>query len=198
MDINLTDRDIQDICQSKGLIGVCMHDGRMPGGIFKKAIKEAQGRFDNVRIARVNRLYAQIFLMNVFHIVRVSKAHIEARNKTLGENTDPATAWDTICLGTDYDGIIDPFNHLTTAESLEDFKEICINSLEFRDSNIAERKHSKIRLINHKNTKPYNKKIIDELMMGMTPRELMTKVFSLNALEFLKKYFNEDYLINRT
>ncbi len=196
MDINLTDKDIEDIYDSDGIIGVCMHDGRMPGGLFKNAIREAQGFDDESKIARVNRLYAQIFLMNVFHIVRVNKRRIKERNEA-GENIDPKTAWKTVCLGTDYDGIIDPFNHLTSAKELIDFKSVCITALKNRNSEIEElKKYGKIRLIDNKSTQPYKRRIFDELMMGMKPRTLMDKVFATNLDDFLKKYFTEAYLRN--
>ena len=129
--------------------------------------------------------------MNVFHIVKVNKAHIEAEHP----DADIRDAWDTVCLGTDYDGIIDPFDHLNTAASLEDFKAVCINALENRDSKIRKDEGSQILTIGEKRITAYNKKVIDELMMGMSPRTLMDKVFSLNLLNFLEKYFNDDYLI---
>lgn len=196
-DINLTDEDIRDIYDSNGIIGICMHDGRMPGGKFKRAVEEAQGPFDNVRIARINRFYAQLFLMNVFHVVRVNKRHIEALHK-MGREMDIRTAWDTICLGTDHDGIIDPFNHLSTAASLEDFKNICIDALEHRDSEVRKKEGSQIRLIDHTGTFPMSKGTMEELMMGISPKLLMEKVFSENIMVFLKKYFRPDYLSQQT
>ena len=194
MDINLTDDDIRDIYDSNGIIGVCMHDGRMPGDKFNKAFKDAQGAFDNVNIAQVNRLYTQLFLMNVFHIVRVNRKHILEQNA----NDDITKAWDTVCLGTDFDGIIDPFNHLNTAATLEDFKVICIDALVHRDSEVRKKEGSQILLIGENRITAYDKKVIDELMMGMSARTLMDKVFSLNILNFLEKYYNDDYLIKKT
>lgn len=194
MDINLTDEDIRDIFVSNGIIGVCMHDGRMPGDTFRKIIKVAQGKNSDPRKAKVNRLYTQLFLMNVFHIVRVNREYILNQDP----NGDVTKAWDTVCLGTDFDGIIDPFNHLSTAENLENFKLICIDALEHRNSAIRKKEGSQILLIGAKRITAYNKKIIDELMMGMSPKTLMDKVFSLNILNFLEKHFNEDYLTAKT
>ncbi|WAC02521.1 hypothetical protein N7U66_02060 [Lacinutrix neustonica] len=41
-DINLTDEDIVAVFKSDGLIGICMHDGRMPGNRFRKKLKASK------------------------------------------------------------------------------------------------------------------------------------------------------------
>ena len=121
-DINVTDQDIQEIFDTEGILGICMHDGRMPGGKFKRLLKDFK---KGMYISResVNRLHAQMFLTNIFHIVKVNLQHIRAKNSAnSGPKIDEKMAWSTMCLGSDNDGIVDPFDHYNKADGLDEFQ----------------------------------------------------------------------------
>ena len=189
-DINITDEDITDIFDTDGIIGICMHDGRMPGGKFSKLIKEQNSQGNSVR---VQRLHTQMFLTNVFHVVRINLAHIRKLNQA-GANIDEKEAWKTVCLGTDFDGIIDPFDHFNTSEKLVRFKARCKDAIRFNFSPIDERKRARIRHVGEYHSKPMGKREFEELQMGYNPEQIVDMVFYDNLSEFCRKYFNDDYL----
>ena len=189
-DVNLTDEDIIEIFDSDGVIGVCMHDGRMPGGKFKKLLKENSKKL--VSDERVKRLHAQMFLTNIFHIVKVNLVHIRGHNAgNAGPKIDEKEAWKTVCLGTDNDGIVDPFDHYSTADKLDDFKWRIAQALKLNDAD-----HMKeTRVISLPTEVPFTSNEMLDMMMGYTPEEIADLIFSDNMMQFLEKYFTQDYLL---
>ncbi|NHF57942.1 hypothetical protein FK220_001220 [Flavobacteriaceae bacterium TP-CH-4] len=192
-DINLTDEDIIDIFDSDGIIGICMHDGRMPGGKFKALVKQETRAHGS--LVRVQRLHTQMFLTNIFHVVRINLSHIMELNKTATPKRHMEEAWKTVCLGTDFDGIIDPFDHFNAANMLNEFKVRCKEAIQYNFNPIEERKRAKILHVGEHSSRPYGKAELEELMMGMTPQEIVDKVFSDNLLFFMSKYFTDEYLM---
>jgi microsomal dipeptidase-like Zn-dependent dipeptidase len=173
-DINLTNEDIIKIYKSNGLIGILMHDGRMPGNVFKQ-------RFKKARTPREEKmLHVQMFLTNIYHLVHVVY-------KELDDN-----AWNLMTLGSDMDGVIDPFDNYNTAASLSDFKRDIQNYLQIY------------------NEIPEGFKIVDlyaandiiseetfiRLNQGNSIQEIVDKIFYKNMETFLSKYFTEQYLNN--
>lgn len=79
-------------------------------------------------------------------------------------------AWDCIAIGSDFDGIIDTLNGFWTAEEipfLSDFLERhAYNYMEARGKQIL---------------KPFNQ---------ISPHEIVSRIFTDNALRFMKQYFN--------
>ncbi|MEO0528161.1 MAG: hypothetical protein AAFZ89_13095 [Bacteroidota bacterium] len=188
-DINITDEDIREIFDTDGVIGVCMHDGRMPGGKFKKLLKENSRKL--VTDEAVKRLHAQMFLTNIFHILKVNLQHIRRLNTENPIASIPETqAWKTICLGTDNDGIVDPFDHYNTAERLDDFKLRIAKALRLNEKPYMK----KFRVLSLPSQQPFSAEELSDLMLGFSPEEIADKVFSDNMMDFLGKYFTDDYL----
>jgi microsomal dipeptidase-like Zn-dependent dipeptidase len=75
------------------------------------------------------------------------------------------SAWDVITLGTDFDGVISHFDHYNEMSSLPELKQDLINFLKKN---------------NYKS----------ELWFNYSPEELMDKIFTQNAMNFLKRNFN--------
>lgn len=188
-DINLTDEDIREIFDSDGVIGVCMHDGRMPGGKFRKLLKQNSRKL--VSDEPVKRLHTQMFLTNIFHILKVNLDHIRALNR---ENPDmdipEKEAWKTICLGTDNDGIVDPFDHYSTADRLDDFKLRTAKALELNSKDYMR----KYRVLSLPSQKPFLDSEMADMMLGFTPEEVSDMIFSDNMMRFLSTYFTRTYL----
>jgi len=183
-DINLTDEDIVEIFKSDGLIGICMHDGRMPGNRFRKKLKKANDE-------ATKKLHVQMFLTNVFHIVKVNLAYIRKENETrVTSKINEIEAWKTICLGSDNDGIVDPFDHYSTAADLPAFRAKISEALnkyvlpEYKDYNI----------VNLPLETQFTLKELDDLMIKQPFVEAINKVFYNNTDAFLKKYFSKQYL----
>ena len=188
-DINLTDQDIREIFDSDGVIGVCMHDGRMPGGKFKKLLKQNSRKL--VTDEPVKRLHTQMFLTNVFHILKVNLAHIKTLNRGNPNALIPEKdAWKTICLGTDNDGIVDPFDHYSTAARLDDFKLRTAKALSLNYKDYMR----KYRVLSLPSEKAFMDSEMADLMLGFNPEQISDMIFSDNMLRFLSKYFTKDYL----
>jgi len=159
--INISDEEAQIIVRSKGLIGLVLHGGRLPGGKAKSQLKEAKNR-DQQRDTAI-----ALIMSNILHMVRA---------------VDDLKAWDCITLGTDMDGIIEPLQPYTNYSSLG---RLSMEILQFF--------HRPFDLTGIGMTKGEVKKY----MYHYSPEELTKKIMSQNALDFLRNYFNEDYLIRR-
>jgi microsomal dipeptidase-like Zn-dependent dipeptidase len=99
--INLTDDDIRAFKRQKGLIGLVLHEGRMPGRKAKKLFNKLKGK---EMWSALRKEYVRLLLSNMFHIARL-----------IGDES----AWEMICLGSDFDGLIDPFNTYDDGEKLD-------------------------------------------------------------------------------
>lgn len=175
-DVNLCDEDILKIYQSNGLIGVLMHDGRMPGKKYWDAFKEVE------KDAKFRKLLQQqMFLTNVYHILAVV------------HQANGADGWSMITLGSDMDGLIDPFDDYDTAEDLDNFRNDIFFYLEnyedvppgYKIKNLfgakdgfMEYKASEIQLLNK----------------GRTTAQIVNGIFHQHHDDFLKVYFSKGYL----
>jgi microsomal dipeptidase-like Zn-dependent dipeptidase len=175
--INLYNEDILKIYESDGIIGLAPHEGRMPGGeatgLFseiKQAINWHDHREKEYRVL-LRQEYIKLFLTNVFHIVAI-----------IGHKK----AWDIICIGSDYDGIMNPFDSYPKSSDLMlfmgDIKRFLDNSEEeltgyFGDSRIIVTKSER-----------------DALMFGLSSSKIIRKLGSENIEKFLEKYFTTGYL----
>jgi len=178
--INLTDEDIREILKSDGLIGICMHDGRMPGRKFKRKLKAVRAYREKAK-----RLYAQLFLTNVFHIVRVGEAYLASGGRVAG-SADP---WKTVALGSDNDGIVDPFDTYRTAADFPAFRKKLIEALKTQERPYMR----EFRILSLPGEVPMPAAEIARLMNGQTPEEVVDRIFYSNVRHFLKKYFNDAY-----
>ncbi|MDO6759501.1 hypothetical protein Q4566_04750 [Tamlana sp. 2_MG-2023] len=190
-DINITDQDIREVFDSDGIIGVCMHDGRMPGGKFKALMKTYKKRFTSGET--LNKLHTQMFLTNVFHIVKVNLEHIRMHNcQNPMHIIDEVNAWKTICLGSDNDGIVDPFDNFNSAKTLETFKNRVARSIELNFDPLWR----KFKILNIKETSytVFTENELQDLMLGLSAETISDMIFCDNIDAFLKKYFTRNYL----
>ncbi len=188
-DINLTDQDIEEIWETDGLIGICMHDGRMPGGKFKKYFKKISGMFRSKEAKK--RVHAQMFLTNIFHIAKVNLSYIRKLNlQNPTQPIDEREAWKTISLGTDNDGIVDPFDHFNTAERLREFRIKLAESMKWNSADHMK----KYKILSLPSEVPFTEQELLDIMQGFSPKEITDRVFYESTREFLSKYFTEGYL----
>ena len=173
-DVNLTNEDIQEIFKSDGLIGILMHDGRMPGNIFKQRFKKARTPREQ------NMLHVQMFLTNIYHLVHVVFTE-------LNEN-----AWNLMTLGSDMDGVIDPFDNYNTAANLGHFKRDLQNYLQIYDDMPLEFKIKDL----YTNDGVISTEKLNQLNQGLTIQEIVDNIFYKNLETFLSKYFTDAYLNN--
>ncbi|WP_109300875.1 hypothetical protein [Aquimarina sp. AU474] len=189
-DINITNEDIIETFKSDGLIGICMHDGRMPGGKFRKKIKQA-GKDRK----KLKKLHVQMFLTNVFHIVKVNLNFIRVENENrVTSKIEEKDAWKIIGLGSDNDGIVDPFDHYDTAADLTDFKMDIVNFIDNYDH--PDNHNYKIITLgdNERKEGELSGVEIQGFLLGQTAAEVADRVFYNNTDMFLSKYFTQHYL----
>lgn len=153
--INLTDEDIAAIGKSGGLIGLEL-DQRVLGynDEGSRFLRWARNGLRNDR--NQNRHWAEIFALNLIHIAEVCSKN----------NLDP---WAHICIGSDYDGIINPLNEFRTINQLGD---LCTTTAE---------------LLNDY-SKQSDWKIDHDSSLSM--EDVMYKVGFKNACQFVEKWFN--------
>ncbi|WP_350289589.1 hypothetical protein [uncultured Croceitalea sp.] len=179
-DVNHTNEEIVKIYRSDGIIGLLMHDGRMPGKIFKKIFKATKKiEFKEERIKVQNLLHKQLFLTNVYHIVQVIY-------EELGEN-----GWKIISLGTDNDGIVDPFDNYNKADLLPKFKKDLIGFLNDYGFSLDPKYYILDLYGENKYLSP--EKVL-ELNQNQSIEKLIHGLFYKNLEFFLSKYFTDEYL----
>ena len=143
--INLCDEDIKVIVESNGLIGLTF-DQRVLGHQHDSETNDKN------------------FWMNVWvdHIVWMAKAWM-----TNCVAADKTKIYDCLCIGSDFDGIIDPMNDFGSIKRFKDFYSTLVSTL-----------------------KNFPQKIKDELLIddtnGFTSEEIADKICYNNTLKFLE------------
>ena len=156
--ISLSDEDIREIHLSKGLIGIMLDKYKLIGGLAEKLIEETVPGSIQRR-----RLYAKIVWANVFSCI-----------KAVGEQS----AWDIVSVGSDFDGMIVPFETYPRANEMIDLANDLLYFL--------------------KNPEPifelFTKEEIEKLMFGLSPEEIMLKFMYQNGLDFAIRNLNSNTL----
>ena len=114
--INVCDEDVRAVHASRGLIGLCF-DQRVAGVSARQKIHPLQ--------------QARILMNHIFAI-----ADVVMLDDRLDDD-DKRTIWDRICIGSDYDGFIDPVSRYPTVLALPTFEE------DLRDA-LEQRKHTRM------------------------------------------------------
>jgi microsomal dipeptidase-like Zn-dependent dipeptidase len=180
--INLTNEDILETYDSDGLIGVVLHEGRMPGSEFKKKARKLKKRLKKAKAGspeyaaynqELKDMYLQLLWSNIFHIVKVIR---DNRHED---------GWKLIALGSDYDGLVDPFNSFPHVDSFQDLRQDMIGYLE-REEEVCFSEGGTAR--------PIPAAEVKKLMGDRTAEELVTAVMFSNTEHFLSKYFTRAYL----
>ncbi len=169
--INMTDEDIWQTFASDGLIGLCLHEGRMPGDKFKE-LKKGQGE------AKVQELYLRLFWSNAFHVARIQKQYMDENG------LNGIDHWRGIMLGSDYDGIVDPFDDY---RSVADYPELRKEMIEYLQQNK--------KILDVYEERAMDQATVDDLIAGKAIPDLVDQIFYGNARDFLSRYFTRDYLL---
>ncbi len=145
-----------------------------------KKIKRIKHRIDiydgrvKFRRFKLMHCFLSIFMNQVLYIVKVSENSGKPELKN-------GKAWDHICIGSDYEGVINPLDIFYYASDLNDFE---------KQLNIFW--HKAIFLSDRFN----EFKIYKDYLFGKTPSYYIKKILWDNSESFLKKYFTEEYLVN--
>jgi microsomal dipeptidase-like Zn-dependent dipeptidase len=182
--INMFDNDIKMIHKSDGLLGLILNESRLPGlesrdflRFNKSKIKEIEKKFRKKKISEDDRNrqiavlknenkheYLKCLTANIFHISRV---------------INDKSAWDIISIGSDFDGMIDALDSYTKADH---FSAMADDLIGFIDTN------------NSLEEIGLSASEMQRLKFGYSTEMIAEKIMRGNAIDFLKKYYNDSFL----
>lgn len=116
-DINLSDEEILIIHRSKGIIGLNLDQRILSGQAMVDFMERTASRFrDAYNYSLLYRsVWAQPILENIYHIL-----HTVFKNS----NTDREFAFEMICVGSDYDGMINALDAFCYVEDFASLREV--------------------------------------------------------------------------
>ncbi len=196
--INLFDEEIIEIMRSNGLIGISM-DQRILGaakgtadGIRPEYFKDPEaiplyewrkwfkeGTFDlkesitSSQEYKTDRQIRHIYLLcaHIIYAVRLGYAEMN----WVGERSP----WDHICIGSDYDGLINPINPYDDITSIGKLRNDLLVYLPIVDKRLEPLKE--IKVFQNKDSEPIKENYLEECV---------DKFLSENGKKFLKRYLN--------
>ncbi|MBN1952521.1 MAG: membrane dipeptidase [Bacteroidales bacterium] len=149
-DINFYDDELVKVSKSKGLFGLQLDERRIAS---EKELDKISHRLpDEVRHER----YAMLLWNQMLHIARTLD-HVN-------EN-----AWDCMCIGSDYDGIVNPMDGFWTVAEYELLFEYVLQ-------------HARNYLVTHPNS-------FDKPSNNLEAEEIIEKVTSGNVMQFLARHY---------
>ena len=149
-DINFYDEEVIKIARSNGIFGIQLDQRRIASD---KANNKSKVIFPNKR-KQLNRK-ALLVWRQVQHIAEI----LDKEN---------LFCWGIQCIGSDFDGIVDPINGLWTAENTKDLAEEMLN-------------HAKEYMVAKSNSlKDYNR---------ISAEHIVERVMHENAMEFIKRNY---------
>ncbi len=157
-EINLCDDEIQKIYESEGMIGISL-DQRILGADNQQFKHKILEHLANVGLPITQTSWHRVlFVANITRVVQI------VGNKN---------GWNILCIGSDFDGGIDPIDCLPAVGCLEGFEQDLINCFD------------KLYL-----GKDYKKELfLDE---NLTLEKALRKVFYENLRDFIKKNYPKD------
>ena len=156
--INLYDDEILRIHDTGGLIGMIFDQRVLAGGEKLRQLKASLNQNDPDNYfngQNRKRRWAILIVDQIHHIVKTVKDSGRA---------DWAKAWDRICIGSDFDGQIDPIDAYNRAQHFTKFRRV-FQRLVKRDPRF------------------------DHLKAGLPERILADKICGLNVYDFLRRHF---------
>ncbi len=146
--ISLADEDIIQIYKSKGIIGIMLDKYKLMGDLAKKEIDQTiEGSTQR------KNLYMQVLFANILTCIKA---------------VDKKEAWDIVCIGSDFDGMIVPFENYPRANEMPDMVKDMYDFLK-NPTNIFNL---------------FTAAEVKRLMFGYTPEEVIYKFMYGNAYNF--------------
>jgi microsomal dipeptidase-like Zn-dependent dipeptidase len=169
--INLCREDLVEIYLSKGLIGIQLDEKRIMGPL---AFNELKLRTEVGGSSEQKYVYAKAVWANIFcaldEIARSGAQH------------SAFNAWDLFAIGSDFDGLINHLDSFVSSAKMSDLKSTMSYFLLEPEEIILFFKDSKTQYA-------LTLTDIERLKQGFSNQELVDKIFSKNALQFLARNF---------
>ena len=153
--INLSDQEVVEIFKSNGLIGINL-DQRILSG--HERLEEEKHSFSNRDIRKntdeVKQFWTKRVASNILGIVGAIV------NSDGLDDVEKQNAWDVLCLGTDFDGMINPVDSFITSGEFNDLKQCLIKYMPEMEA-------------------------YQQLSLGKPIHELVEKIMIDNAMRFI-------------
>ena len=175
--INLSNEDIIKIHESDGIIGLVIHEGRMPGKRaksefkkFKKKIRQEKKKTHEY-VEKLKNAYLKLIMSNIYQVVTTINSK---------------KGWEHLGIGSDYDGIMDPFDFYKTSGT---FQNLMLDIYDYLTKPAFD-------LIIYKNNNETVLKAteVPNYFFGYSPKELVENIGYKNVERFMSKYFTKEYL----
>ncbi len=150
--INLANEDVQAVYNSGGLIGIMLDKYKLVGNLGKQTYIKTIAGSELRRQAYIKAIWANFF------------AAVNAINEI--------SAWDILCFGSDFDGMITPFEPYSRAN---DMPELAHDLQQFLENPTA------IPTL-------FTKTDIQRLCFGLSPNTIMQKIMRENAFRFIVRH----------
>lgn len=208
--INLFDDEILRVVKSDGIMGLMIDERRIMGesippeaGITMPTFKDraqanrrlmrrwtqakqehAWGDLDDAALAQalaaietdrapllaeLRPAYLSVIFRQIFHVLDL-----------VATPEDPAKGWSHLCLGTDYDGVINPIDIYPQSADMKDLKKDLVDFWN------AMGKHAD----------PAIAQLYTAHRYGQSTNALVEKLLWGNGMEFLRKYYHDGYLLH--
>ncbi len=152
------------IIDSNGIIGIQLDEKRISGVNVVKGLKKVY----NKEKGNLWQLYIKMIWANIFQGVRA---------------VNDKKAWNIFAIGSDYDGLINHLDQYPRAADMNILRKDMLSFLE-GSGDFANGK-DEINEMNFKLTATDKQKY----MFGMSPTEIMAKIFEQNALDFFERWW---------
>ena len=182
--INATDRDVVAVIASGGLFGLAPHEGRLPGGDTRSTWKKLRKKFEKRGLGSaadktLREAYARMLWSNLIRVRLAWERHA-------GEN-DGLRAWQHVTMGSDYDGMMDPFDTYLTVSEWGTMYE---NMLTYMDK-VMQGQADVVTDALGKNR--IRGEQVARFFVGTDTATVLRSFFFDNLNAFLRRYFNDDY-----
>jgi hypothetical protein len=168
---NLAAEDVVNVFRSKGLIGISLDKSVLAGQL---ALNEIAATAPNSYERR--QACVKLFLANVFTAVDIIYQEKGKEGERRKDNWSAKEAWDIICIGSNFDDMLEPLDPYPTAEYLPDLA----NDIQEFLSN-PQRKIGDL----------YSSEDIERLMQGYTADQITKKLLFKNAQDFIQRNLPE-------
>lgn len=149
-DINFYDSEIVRIARSQGIFGIQLDERRIGS---KGAIRRSRIYFPNKK-RRLKRKSLLVWRQIQHCAVLINAAGLPC--------------WNTVAIGSDFDGIVNPIKGLWTSENIDDLRPHLIE------------RANEFLAANQMHLLPENR---------LTAEDIITRIYTQNAVEFLQRYF---------
>ena len=178
--INANDRDIVEVIRSGGLFGLAPHEGRLPGGASKKDLSKLRKRSKDPRTNEILRKsYARMLWSN---LIRIQWAW-----RKVAPVGQEEKAWDHVTLGSDYDGMMDPFDSYLTFRDLDLLRSDLLHFIN------AVSTGSESLVLDAAGAIEVSGPEVAQYFTATDYETVLEKFFFGNFDAFLKRYFNDAY-----